>query len=138
VRRSIRKDQTGPVTPHDTLDLAKRFFTAIEAGDTATLAEIYAPDVTVWHNFDQTEQGRDQNLKVLTWLTRRVPDMRYEEIRREVLPDGFLQQHVLRGTAPDGSALEVPAILRIYCTDGAIVRVEEYLDTAQTAALSRR
>ena len=53
-------------------------------------------------------------------MTRHVPDMRYEEIRREVLPDGFLQQHVLRGTAPDGSALEVPAILRIYCTDGTI------------------
>jgi hypothetical protein len=64
--------------------------------------------------------------------------MRYEEIRREVLPDGFLQQHVLRGTAPDGTALEVPAILRIYCADGIITRVEEYLDTAQTQALNRR
>ena len=126
------------MTPHDTLDLANRFFTAIEAGDTATLVELYAPDVKVWHNFDQAEQGRDENLKVLTWLTRRVPDMRYEEIRREVLPDGFLQQHVLRGTAPDGSAIEVPAILRIYCTDGTIVRVEEYLDPAQAAALSRQ
>jgi ketosteroid isomerase-like protein len=124
------------VTAHDTLDLADRFFTAIEAGDIATLTELYAPEVKVWHNYDQVEQGRDVNLKVLKWLTRHVPDMRYEEIRRELLPDGFLQQHILRGTAPDGSALEVPAILRIYCTDGTITRIEEYLDTAQTKALN--
>ena len=52
-----------------------------------------------------------------------------------MLPDGFLQQHILRGTAPDGTALEVPAILRIYCTDGTIRRIEEYLDTAQVASL---
>jgi ketosteroid isomerase-like protein len=138
VRASIENDQTGGVTPQDTLELADRFFKAIEAGDTTTLAELYSPDVKVWHNFDQSEQDRDQNLKVLGWLTHHVPDMRYEEIRREVLPDGFLQQHVLRGTAPDGTALEVPAILRIYCADGIITRVEEYLDTAQTQALNRR
>ncbi len=126
------------MTSQDTLELADRFFKAIEAGDTTILAELYSPEVKVWHNFDQAEQSRDQNLKVLGWLTRHVPDMRYEEIRREVLPDGFLQQHVLRGTAPDGTALEVPAILRIYCSEGIITRVEEYLDTAQTQALNRR
>ena len=67
-----------------------------------------------------------------------MSNLRYEEIRREVLRDGFLQQHVLRGTAPDGSALEVPAILRVYCHDGVITRLEEYLDTAQVKALNRQ
>jgi ketosteroid isomerase-like protein len=137
VRRSIENDQTVGVTSQDTLELADRFFKAIEAGDITTLAELYSPEVKVWHNYDRSEQSRDENLKVLGWLTRHVPDIRYEEVRREVLPDGFLQQHVLRGTAPDGSALEVPAILRIYCTGGTITRIEEYLDTAQVKALNR-
>ena len=126
------------MTSHDTLELADRLFKAIEAGDTATVAELYAPDVKVWHNYDQIEQERDANLAVLGWMGRKVAGVRYEEIRRELLPDGFLQQHILRGTAPDGTALEVPSILRVYCADGAITRIEEYLDTAQVASLMRR
>jgi ketosteroid isomerase-like protein len=126
------------VTPTDTLELADRLFAAIEAGDTATVSALYAPDVKVWHNYDQIEQERDANLAVLGWMSKRVKGIRYEEIRREVLPDGFLQQHILRGTAPDGSALEVPAILRIYCADGVIGRIEEYLDTAQVSSLMRK
>ena len=54
-----------------------------------------------------------------------------------VLDDGFVQQHVLRGTAP-GGALEVPAMMRVWVRDGRIGRIEEYLDTAQAAVLSRR
>jgi len=126
------------MTPNDTLALADRFFTAIEAGDTATVAEIYAPDVKVWHNYDQVEQERDANLATLGWMAKKVAGVRYTEVRREILPDGFLQQHVLRGTAPDGSALEVPAILRIYCDDGTVTRIEEYLDTAQVSSLMRK
>jgi len=130
--------QTGGVTQQDTLELADRLFAAIEAGDTATVAALYAPDVKVWHNYDQIEQERDANLAVLGWMSRKVSDIRYEEIRREVLSDGFLQQHILRGTAPDGSALEVPAILRVYCSDGTVSRIEEYLDTAQVSSLMRK
>ena len=126
------------MTPQDTLALADRFFAAIEAGDTTTVGELYDPDVKVWHNYDQIEQERDANLATLGWMARKVSGIRYEEIRREVLPDGFLQQHTLRGTAPDGTALEVPAILRIYCSDGTISRIEEYLDTAQVASLMRK
>ncbi len=130
--------ETVVVTPNDTLELADRLFAAIEAGDTAAVAELYAPDVKVWHNYDQIEQGRDANLATLGWMSRKVAGIRYEEVRREVLPDGFLQQHILRGTAPDGTALEVPAILRIYCADGTIGRIEEYLDTAQVSSLMRK
>jgi hypothetical protein len=95
--------------------------------------------VTVWHNFDQLDQNRDQSLAVLAWVGRKMPNRRYDEIRRVIAPDGYVQQHVLRGTAPDGSLMEVPAVLRVYCDDdGHITRVEEYLDTAQTAALNKR
>jgi hypothetical protein len=34
--------------------------------------------------------------------------------------------------------VEVPAVLRVYCDGEHISRIEEYLDTAQTAALTRR
>ena len=126
------------MTPEATLALADRFFSALEAGDAETVSELYAPDATVWHNYDQVDQAREQNLAVLAWISRKVAGRRYEEVRRVVTPDGFVQQHVLRGTLPDGSELEVPAMLRIYCADGRITRVEEYLDTAQVASLMTR
>jgi ketosteroid isomerase-like protein len=126
------------VTPDATIALADRFFAALAAGDTDTVAEIYSPDVTVWHNFDQLDQSREQNLAVLGWITRRVAGRRYEEIRRVIAPDGFVQQHVLRGTAPDGSELNVPAVLRVYCADGHVTRIEEYLDSAQVTSLMPR
>lgn len=37
-------------------DTVERFFTALEAGDTDTMATIYAPDARIWHN-DYSEQG---------------------------------------------------------------------------------
>jgi ketosteroid isomerase-like protein len=126
------------MSPNDNLELGDRFFTALMAGDTAAIAELYAPDATIWHNFDNQDQDRDANLVTLGWVIGHVKDLRYEEIRRSALPDGFVQQHVLRGVAPDGSKLEVPAMMRVYCRDGHISRIEEYLDTGQVKALTGR
>jgi ketosteroid isomerase-like protein len=126
------------VSPNDNLELGDRFFRALMAGDTATIAELYASDATIWHNFDNQDQDREANLATLGWVISHVKDLRYEEIRRNALPDGFVQQHVLRGVAPNGSKLEVPAMMRVYCRDGQISRIEEYLDTGQVKALTGR
>jgi ketosteroid isomerase-like protein len=114
--------------------LADRFIAGIEAGDVSAVAECYHPDAVIWHNFDQVAQSREANLAVLGWLVAKVADRRYDDIVRVVLPDGFVQQHVLRGDAP-GGRLEVPAMIRVTVSDGLIVRLDEYLDTAQLAAL---
>jgi ketosteroid isomerase-like protein len=123
------------VTPKEIDDLATAFFSAIEQADVEALRAIYADDATIWHNFDQADQGRDDNLKVLAWIGRNITDLAYTDIRRVIIDGGFIQQHVLRGKAPDGTELEVPAMLRISCAAGQVTRVEEYLDTAQVAAL---
>ncbi len=117
--------------------LAERFFNAIEQGDVAAVADCYTPDAAVWHNYDQQDQGRADNLRVLAWLGRHLGGLRYEEVRRVVLDDGFVQQHVLRATTEAGEAMEVPAMMRVEVRDGRIRRIEEYLDTAQVASLRR-
>jgi ketosteroid isomerase-like protein len=123
---------------HDEIDdLATRFFTALEQGDVETVAGCYAPDAVVWHNYDQVEQPRAVNLLVLRWVVDHVEGLRYDDIRRLVVDDGFVQQHVLRGTAPDGTPLEVPAMMRVTVVDDLVTRIDEYLDTAQVAALTR-
>lgn len=117
------------------LEVADRLFAAIQAGDVEGVRAVYAHDVQVWHNFDMVDQTADENLRVLAWMVRKVKDLRYEDIRRYEVPGGFAQQHVLRGLSPNGQAIEVPAAMFCTVVDGRITRLEEYLDTAQTAAL---
>ena len=83
------------MTEQETLDFAKRFIGAIQSGDVAAVRACYAPDAKIWHNNDRKEQTVDQNVKVLEWFIRKLPDRRYRVQRVEALKYGFLQQHAL-------------------------------------------
>jgi ketosteroid isomerase-like protein len=125
------------VTP-DALELGERLFRAIGSGDLDAVREIYSPTIKVWHNFDRVEQSLEENLRILEWVVKNVAGLRYEEVRRERTESGFLQQHVLRGTAPGGRALEVRACVVCRVEDGRITRLDEYLDSAELAPLLQR
>lgn len=128
-----------PITAHHAAiaALADRFFATVAAGDIAAVAAMYAPGARIWHNFDDVAQTPEANLRQLRWFTSRLAGARYDDIRRIVVDDGFVQQHVLRGTAPDGSDVAVHAMMRVWCDGSVITRLDEYLDPAQAAALSR-
>ncbi|WP_213575772.1 nuclear transport factor 2 family protein [Rhodococcus sp. USK13] len=115
--------------------LADRFFAAVSDGNETTLTELYAPDARIWHNDDGREQTVTENLRVLRWLSRTLENLRYEDIRRHELPDGFAQQHVLRATLPGHGPLEVPASVFVHVADGRITRIDEYVDSAATRPL---
>ena len=118
------------------LALAERFVHALETGDTETVLDCYAPDAKIWHNTDGIEQTVEQNMKVLAWITRKLPGRTYRIVRREALSDGFLQQHVLTAALPDGSTFEMAACVIIRVENGKITRLDEYLDSAAAAVLS--
>ena len=124
------------MTSPDIDTVATNLFHAIEVGDVDTIRSIYSPDVVIWHNFDQRTQTLDENLKVLRWMVANVSDRRYTDIRRAVLDDGFVQQHVLTGIAPSGARLDVPAMMRVWVSDGCITRIDEYLDSAHVSVLT--
>jgi ketosteroid isomerase-like protein len=124
------------MTSPDIESVATAFFEAVEAGDLDKIRSMYAPDVVVWHNFDKREQTLDENLRVLKWIMANVSERRYEDIRRVVLDDGFVQQHVLRGIAPSGARLDVPAMMRVWVAGGRVTRIDEYLDSAQVSVLT--
>lgn len=117
---------------HD--ELAGQLLAAITAGDTDTVRRLYAPGALIWHNGPGpgggAEQGVEENLRTLRWLARHLTGMRYEEIRRDPLPDGYVQRHVLRAQLADGTELEIAACLFVTVDgDGRIARIEEYADT---------
>ncbi|MDP9238313.1 MAG: nuclear transport factor 2 family protein [Chloroflexota bacterium] len=117
------------------LDLARRFFAAITAGEIDAVREMYAPDAVIWHNNDGVEQGVEQNLAVLSWVTKNIAGFRYEDARCQATADGFVEQHVTRGRARNGAELAMPACIVCTVVDGRITRVDEYLDSAHLAPL---
>jgi len=123
------------MTAQEYLDFAERFVGAIQAGDTAAVRACYAPDAKLWHNNDGIEQTVDQNMKVLDWFIRTLPDRNYRVLRREALPDGFMQQHVLEATLPDGTKWAMDACVVVKMEGGLITRLDEYIDSAKSGAL---
>ena len=112
-----------------------RFFAALEAGDIDMVREIYAPDALIWHNDDLVEQPVDENLRVLQGLHRAVSGLHYDIVRRVPAPDGVLQQHVLRGSLPDGTEVELHAAMYLRVKDGHVTRIEEYLDSGKRSSI---
>jgi ketosteroid isomerase-like protein len=123
------------MTAAEKSELADRLFAAIEAGDVPAVRACYAPDARIWHNFDGREQTVEENLATLAWMCGRLSARRYEVTRREVLGDGLLQLHVLRGTARSGEPFSLACAMVLTMAAGRVTRIDEYLDTAQAAAL---
>ncbi|MDP3908578.1 nuclear transport factor 2 family protein [Novosphingobium sp.] len=117
----------------DILDLADRFFAAVEAGDIETVRDCYDARAAIWHNTDDLEQTRDENLATLRGMALRISDRRYEVLQREVFPGGFVQRHNLHGTRQDGVRLTLHACILCKVENGRITRLDEYFDSAQVA-----
>lgn len=115
--------------------IARRLIDAIGRGDVAAVDALYADDMTGWRNVDGRELSKRQMLKVVRFLASDVKDLRYDDVRIQPTATGYVQQHVLRATAPDGSRVEVPACLVVTVGDRAIRRIDEYMDSAALAPL---
>ncbi len=114
------------------LKTVARFFAAIESKDTEAVADLYADDVQVWHNFTRACMDKAANVQTLKAMCEHVPRVRYDVEERIQLADGrVLQRHVLRATTPAGDEILMPACIFITVRDGRVARIDEYLDTGQ-------
>lgn len=114
----------------DILEFADQFFNAVSSGDIDAVAGFYRDDVTVWHNFDNLDQSREDNLATLAGISGRYDAFGYGDIRHTALEDGFLRQHVIKATVGE-KTVNVPAVLRVYVEGDKIHRIEEYFDRGQ-------
>ena len=117
-------------------DVAHRLFAAIERGDKAGVAQLWADDVAVWHTGDPKDNDRTRALKVIDWFIIATRERRYEVLDRQFFDGGFVQQHVLHAGSRDGTliALRVCIVIRVG-TDGLIHRIDEYFDPKDIAPL---
>ena len=120
----------------DIFALADRVMAAIELGDSAAIAACYAQDARIWHNFDGVAQTLEENLATVAWIEKRLANRKYEIVARHAFDGGYVQQHVLTGTLTSGEPFRMPACLVVRVKNGKITRLDEYLDTGHTKALS--
>ncbi len=113
--------------------LADRFFAAIEQADGKALDSIYTPDAVIWHNYDDVEQSRDDNIAMLMNFPQVFKTFKYEKIRRSYFDGGFVQQHVCTGVKSNGQAFAVPNCMVVTVRGGQIARIDDYFDSAQDA-----
>ena len=119
-----------------TIELARRFVRALNQKDEAAIREIYAPDARIWHNFDNKYQTIDENMRGMYWIHKRLSGIDYDVVRLVELPDGYLQEHVLRGKLPSGENFAMPACVICTVQDGRVTSLREYLDLTQTQPLT--
>lgn len=118
------------------LKVARALFENIETGNAAGVDAIYAEDIQVWHNFSNATQSKAQNLRTLEGLIASVATIHYAVKELRVLDsERVLQRHDLQCTTRGGESFTIPACIFITLRDGKIVRIDEYLDSAQANAL---
>ena len=118
----------------DHVNIARRLIECVTSGDADGVAGLYHDDIACWRNLDGRELVKKQALSVVRFLGT-LRDLRYEDVRIDPTPDGFVQQHVLCCTGPKGEAVRVPACLVAKVEGSRIVRIDEYADSAAMAPL---
>ena len=121
--------------PPATADLALRFTAAAGSADPAVVRPLFTDDATIWHNVDGVTQSLDDMLTMLRWVVENLRGLRYADVRLHATPTGWVQQHELQATTPDGRAVAVPACIVFTVRDGRISALEEYLSSGSFGGL---
>ena len=116
--------------------LAEALFDALENGDADAVRAICAHDLAASQN-GRTPMNVDGLLRFAQAVKRVVPDFRYADARRAATASGFVEEHRVCGTLPDGSALDVAVCVVADVHAGKVVALREYLDTAAATTLLR-
>lgn len=124
----------------DSETIARALIERTLAGDVEGVGALYHDDARVWRNFDAKAIGKAQLLKVIGYLGKKVGDLRYEDVRIQTTPTGFVQQHVFAGTSPGGQPFSAHTCLVARLREGEdgqlrIARLDEYLDSKALAPL---
>ena len=116
------------------LELAEALFDAFSDGDADRVRELCAPDVTARQN-----KSEPMNLDTLIQFSRAVHgavrDFRYSDAICTPTASGFVEEHRVRGTLPDGSDLDLAACVVADVRDGKVIDLREYVDSAAAAGL---
>lgn len=116
----------------DIIQLASDLRSAFEMGDIEWIERLYGDDITVWHNYDQISRTRDQSLMSARWVADEISNFSIDDCKIFPVEGGYIQQCVFRGVyRSTGAEMETHAMIRVYCEDGKVTKIEDYSDPNQ-------
>lgn len=116
--------------------IARALFTAFETNDQDAASALLADTFWGSQNGGPT-MDKALLLGFVASVNAAVPDFRYEEIVCEATPDGFVEEHTVRGALPDGEKLDLRLCVVASVEDGRVTCLREYVDSAGAAGLSK-
>ena len=121
-------------------EMAEKFFAASSSGDTDAMSALCAPDLVVRQN-GGSEMPFASVARLAKAIRRVAPDFRYENPIRADTGNGFVEEHDVTGTLPDGTTFRLAVCVVATVANGKIATMHEYLDTGEAqllmAALAR-
>ncbi len=115
-------------------EIAKMFFVATAAGDKDAIRAICSSNLIASQN-GAPPMDVEALARFAAAVKRVVPDFRYENASRADTQNGFVEEHDVCGTLPDGTALNLAVCVVADIRDGKITALREYLDSASAAGL---
>jgi hypothetical protein len=122
-------DVQGSSAAKESRVVAERHQRAMAARDVPALQEIYAPDAVIWHNTDGISLTVAEHLSSYLRNTASIERIIYQDVRLDIFPGGYVQQHVISAPMRGGRTLEISACLVVRLRDGQIIELNEYLDS---------
>ena len=119
----------------DNQQIAANLFKAFEIGDMDIVRNLCAPDFSARQNLNN-EFDAETLIQFSQAVSAIVSDFRYEDVIRSATDQGFVEEHTVRGTLPNGSQLKLAACVVADIENGKIMQLREYVDTAAAAELS--
>lgn len=114
--------------------LARALFNAFEADDLAAARAVCSPALEASQNGGPIMDA-DALLGFSHAVSAVIPDFHYEDIRCAATSGGFVEEHTVCGTLPDGKPLRLSACVVGDVEDGRIHRLREYADSRAAAGL---
>ncbi|WOJ92767.1 nuclear transport factor 2 family protein [Congregibacter variabilis] len=118
----------------DNTQICEALFDAFATGNEERARALCSPDLQAWQN-SNPPMGLDLLLAFSKSVHSVVQDFRYEEAKRSATATGFVEEHRVRGTLPDGGSLDLAVCVVADVRDGKVVDLREYLDTSAASGL---
>jgi len=118
------------------IEICQQFFSATASGDRTALEQLCAEDFKGMQN-GGPEMDRQTLITFALAVKKAIPDFRYENPVRSATETGFVEEHDVRGTLPDGNILSLCVVVVADVSGGQIVSMREYFDPIPAAGLMK-
>ena len=115
-------------------ELARALFAGLAGGDDEKVRALCSANMTATQNHGPV-MSVDDLLQFNSAVQKVVNDFHYDEAVRTATEDGFVEEHKVCGTLPDGSKMSLAACVVGRVQDAKVTQLREYVDSARAAGL---